>query len=42
MTRDGAVVVSADGVVQRQLVRFSDLMPSELEAIGEWNPRTDS
>lgn len=35
MTRDGAVVVSVDGVIQRQLVRFSDLMPSELEAIDD-------
>ncbi|MFA9503432.1 hypothetical protein ACERIM_11735 [Natrinema sp. H-ect1] len=31
-TRDGAVVVSVDGVVQEQLVRFTDLGPDELES----------
>ena len=30
MTRDGALVVSVDGVVQEQMVRFTDLMPGEL------------
>ncbi|WP_049921084.1 diadenylate cyclase [Halopiger djelfimassiliensis] len=29
VTRDGAVVVSVDGVVQEQMVRFTDLMPDE-------------
>lgn len=33
MTRDGALVVSVDGVVQEQLVRFTDLLPAELEAV---------
>ncbi|ELY57741.1 diadenylate cyclase [Natronolimnohabitans innermongolicus] len=32
LTRDGALVVSVDGVVQEQLVRVTDLTPSELEA----------
>ncbi len=31
MTRDGAVVVSVDGVVQEQMVRFRDLVPGDLE-----------
>lgn len=31
LTRDGAVVVSVDGVVQEQMVRFTDLMPGERE-----------
>lgn len=28
-SRDGAIVISVDGVVQRQMVRFGDLMPDE-------------
>lgn len=28
-SRDGAVIISVDGVVQRQMVRFGDLMPGE-------------
>ena len=35
MTRDGALVVSVDGVVQRQMVRFTDLMPGDLEEVDE-------
>lgn len=35
MTRDGAVVVSVDGVVQEQMVRFRDLLPGDLEAADE-------
>ncbi|MFD1562031.1 hypothetical protein ACFR99_00385 [Haloarchaeobius amylolyticus] len=35
MTRDGAVVVSVDGVVQKQLVRFRDLTPDDLAAAAE-------
>ncbi|MXV61132.1 hypothetical protein GS429_03470 [Natronorubrum sp. JWXQ-INN-674] len=35
MTRDGALVVSVDGVVQEQMVRFTDLMPGELEGVTE-------
>ncbi|QLK26531.1 diadenylate cyclase [Natrinema zhouii] len=35
MTRDGAVVVSVDGVVQEQMVRFRDLTPGDLEAADE-------
>lgn len=31
-TRDGAVVVSVDDVVQRQMVRFQDLKPGEADA----------
>ncbi|MDS0477884.1 diadenylate cyclase [Natrinema sp. 1APR25-10V2] len=31
MTRDGAIVVSVDGVVQEQMVRFRDLVPGDLE-----------
>lgn len=31
MTRDGAVVVSVDGVIQEQMVRFRDLAPGDLE-----------
>ena len=33
MNCDGAVVVSVDGVVQQQMVRFTDLMPGELENV---------
>ena len=33
MSQDGAVVVSVDGVVQEQMVRFTDLLPGELERI---------
>ncbi|SEV87423.1 DNA integrity scanning protein DisA nucleotide-binding domain protein [Natrinema salifodinae] len=29
MTRDGAVVISVDGVIQEQLVRFRDLAPDD-------------
>ncbi|WP_339103479.1 diadenylate cyclase [Haloterrigena salinisoli] len=35
MTRDGALVVSVDGVVQEQMVRFTDLLPAELETLDE-------
>ncbi|ELZ20932.1 diadenylate cyclase [Natrinema limicola] len=35
MTRDGAVVISVDGVVQEQLVRFRDLAPDELADAAE-------
>lgn len=35
MTRDGALVVSVDGVIQEQLVRFRDFGPGEPEAVDE-------
>ena len=35
MTRDGGVVVSVDGVIQEQLVRFRDLAPGDLEHAAE-------
>ncbi|QCS42574.1 diadenylate cyclase [Natrinema versiforme] len=35
MTRDGALVVSVDGVVQNQMVRFRDIVPGALEAAEE-------
>ncbi|SDK73119.1 diadenylate cyclase [Natronorubrum texcoconense] len=35
MNRDGALVVSVDGVVQEQMVRFTDLLPSELETVDQ-------
>lgn len=33
MNRDGALVVSVDGVVQEQMVRFTDLMPGDLKGV---------
>ncbi|WP_137288218.1 diadenylate cyclase [Natronorubrum halophilum] len=33
MNRDGALVISVDGVVQEQMVRFRDLTPGDLEGI---------
>ncbi|WP_247000880.1 diadenylate cyclase [Halosolutus gelatinilyticus] len=35
LSRDGAVVISIDGVVQEQMVRFNDIMPGERDDISE-------